>query len=245
MSSNEIEDTIVTEIENTMVLSTDANILINNRNTIDIPDMTKKFMVPSKLSIWMLSGPRDNKVLQPAKDIIVRIFCGTELFILAEPYFQESNVIELDAYSGLVERNGRMKVEIINKHKESTEFRIITDYTSSYGGIIHQERNSSFDDIMDHIDRAGKCTKLTLTFNKQITSLSFLVTSCCLEGKWIESFKADIEEDNENNVYTFDFINDLSNYADYLKYLKLNITDNKEQPILMAYVTAWGYPHCL
>lgn len=232
----------MSETEGRLIFSTDIRVANNNRTTCHVPDMTHRFMVPQKLEILELTGPKDNKEEQPVKDIICRVFSGIELCNLAQPFFQENNVIDLAPYFGFVERNGRLYVEIQNKDKISREFRVVTYYTFSYGDIIHQECNVNFENVISNITQAGRCSKLAVTFNRAVDSLSFMTTSRCLEGDWIESFSAEVSGDPDE-VFVFNFVNDLQDYIDDLKYMTLKVNAPEDGPILNAYITAWGYPH--
>jgi len=232
----------MSEIEEKMIFSTDIRVQNNNKGTCVLPDMTSRCMVPTKIEVVELTGPRDSKEEKPAKDIICRVFSGTELCNLAQPYFQESNVIDLSTYSGFVERNGRVSVDITNKDKSIREFRFITHYGFSYGDVIFQECNVNFEEVINNISKAGRCTKLSLTFSRPVESLSFMTTSRCLEGEWIESFSAEVSGE-QDEVFVFDFVNDLQDYGDNLKYMTLKVVCNEEGPILNAYISAWGFPY--
>lgn len=233
----------MSEIETqTMIFSTDVRVSGNNKVLCSVPDMTHKFMVPHKIDVLELTGSKDDKKEQPAKDIICRVFSGTELCTLAQPYFQENNVIDLTPYIGFVERNGRLSIDIQNKDKSHREFRFITHYMFSYGDIIHQECNVNFENVISNITQSGRCTKLSITFNRAVDSLSFMTTSCCLSGDWIQSFSAEVSPKSDE-VYVFDFINDLNDYIDELKYMTLKVSCSEEGPVLNAYITAWGFPH--
>ena len=226
-----------------LAFSTDVRVHGNNKGLCVLPDMTHRFMVPLKLEILELTGPKDAKVEQPAKEIICRVFSGNvELCNLAQPYFRDNNVIDLTPYIGFVERNGRISIDLQNKDKTSREFRVITRYVFSYGDIIHQECNINFENIIENITRSGRCSKLSIAFNLPVKSISMMTTSCCLEGTWIESFTAEGSGDPEE-VFTFDFVNEQSEYIDDLKYMALKVDGPEEGPVLCAYITAWGYPH--
>lgn len=232
----------MSELEDKLILSTDIRVAGNNKATCHVPDMTHRFMVPNKIEVLELTGPKDHKQEQPAKDIVCRVFSGIELCNLAQPYFQENNVIDLTPYFGFVERNGRLSIDIQNKDKSHREFRFITHYTFSYGDIIHQECNVNFENVISNITQAGRCSKLSVTFNRAVDSLSFMTTSRCLTGDWIESFSAEVSGETDE-VFVFDFVNDLQDYIDDLKYMTLKVACPEEGPILNAYITAWGFPH--
>lgn len=227
-----------------MIFTTDVKVQQNNKETIRLPDMTLKFMVPSVIEIAELTGGRDAKRTVPARDIICRVFSGTEICSMGEPFFQGSNTIDLDPYRGFIEKNGRVSIDLSNKDKTIREFRITTKYVPSYGGCLMQERFTAFDAVVPSIAKLGRCTKLTLSFNKPIESLSFLTISSCIEGDWIESFSADVEGQLDE-VFVFDFISpDLSAYMDYFDSLSLKVKPVVEEgSVLMAYVTAYGFPH--
>lgn len=227
-----------------MIFTTDLHITSNNVMDINLPDMTRKNMVPWKLTINQMNGPKDDKTESPARDIICRVFSSVEIVNLSEAFFRVENVIDLSPYFGFIERYGRLRVNINNRHKEPRSFRIITEYKSSMGGLLYQERANTFENIMDNISKLGYCTKLTLCFNKPLQELSFLTTSTCQQGNWIDSFGTDTSTD-EDQVYLFDFTSDdLKEYADDLQYLKLNaLATTEDNTPLLAYVMAWGFPN--
>lgn len=227
-----------------MVFTSDIKIQQGNKETLKLPDMTLKCMVPYKLEFYELTGPRDSKTTIPAKDLICRLFSNTELCTLGEPYFKESHHVDLKPYIGFIERNGRVTLDMFNKDKTIREFRVVSHYMFSYGGVLFQERCTGFENVISNIYKLGRCTKLSITFNRVVESVSFLTTSSCTTGDWIESFSADGSND-PNEVYLFDFVSpELCSYMDYFDYLSLKVKcDDHENSILQAYITAWGFPH--
>lgn len=233
------------EQETTMVFATDIKVQQNNKETLRVPDMTLKCMVPYKLEFYEVTGPRDARTTIPAKDLICRIFAGGELCALGEPFFRESNQIDLTPYIGFIERHGRINIDMFNKDKTIREFRVVAHYMFSHGGVLYQERCTGFENVISNIAKAGRCTKLSITFSRVVDSVSFLTTSSCTTGDWIESFSADGSKDPDE-VYLFDFVSpELSAYMDYFDYLSLKVKCDEPEngQILQAYITAWGFPH--
>jgi hypothetical protein len=234
-----------------LVFTTDVLVKYNNRTMLSLPDMTKKFMIPYKVEIYELSGPKDNKTLTKAKDIICRFMTRHELFKLCEPYFTNNHVVDMEKYIGDIENYGRLNVELSNKGDGVREFRFISHYRFSQGGIIFQERNVVFDKFMEEISKAGRCSKISLSFNRPIKKIFCLTTSCCVEGDWIESFSVENDSENPSDeddemVYEFDFLDSLSDYIDYLNFLKLKVEyDTEDKEILNAYITAYGFPNAM
>lgn len=231
-------------METKMSFTTDVRVKNGQSTTVDLPDMTGKFLVPYKFTLWTLSGPKDNQSLEKSECVTCRVFAGpNELYSLGEPHFLESNVVDLTPMFGIVEKFGRVKLTLTNKTREPCQYQVATDYCNSLGGVLFQEKVDTFDTVIGNVCKLGKCTKINLGFDEPVNSLRFLTTSNCTKGNWIESFEADTE-DTENKSFCFDFTDkDLLAYYHNLEYLTLRIEPvNKDSSSFSAYVTAWGFP---
>lgn len=229
----------------TMKFYTDFTITASNNLEVNLPDMTHKFMVPHRITIVQLKGSRDDKSEENVKDVQCRVFTGsTELCNLSEVYFQLDNVIDLDKFWGMIERIGRIRLHVMNKSRDPRDFRVYTEYRSCKGGVIYQEKTDRFDNVIENVVKAGRCTMLNMTFDKKLSSLEFLTTSSCVDGDWIESIGADIDENSKvDEVYSFDFTDDeLNKYIDELKYIKLQVRASEDVSV-NAYVSAYGFLH--
>lgn len=223
-----------------MKFSTEVTVIGNNTVDVLLPDMTEEHQVPLKLTFYQLSGPKSERVKEAVKDIQVRLSTRAELLTLNEPFFHRDNVVDLEPYWGFLEQWGRLKVSIANKSREPQTFVIETEYTECYGGVMYQERTDNFEKVLDNIVSKGSCTSLTMSFDKPLSKLQFLTTSECIEGDWIASFEAEI--DNEKNEYTFDFTEDaMEKYKHYLSYMKLCVTSANNENV-RGYFTAYGFP---
>lgn len=227
-----------------MKFHTECTITANANMDVLLPDMTSMWKVPSHIKVYQMSGPKGEKVEEQPRDVAVRLFSGTtELLSYNEPFFQTENEIDLEPFWGMIEKSGRLKVTIINKMREPRDFRLVTTYSDSMGSVIYQERTDNFDSIMESIVSKGRCSVLNISFDKPVEALSFLTTSTCIEGNWISSFSATVNEEEEHQQFVFNFTDEeMSEYSGFLKYLKLSVKAKNPNDNIRAYVTAYGFP---
>ena len=224
-----------------MKFTTECTVLANNTLDVALPEMTSRGFVPNRLTVYVLEGPKGDRKEIEAKELQLKVRTKVELLAVNEPYFEQSNVIDLDPYIGLVHAYGRVHVQIANKAREPRTFSILTEYVASSGGVIYQERTDNFDKVLENILSKGSCTSITVSFDKPISKLMFLTTSTCVDGDWIQSFEAEV--DNDANFYTFDFTDeDMREYQEFLGYMRLSVSSVNNEAI-RAYVTAYGFPH--
>lgn len=229
-----------------MKFQTECTVIANNNMDVVLPDMTSRWLIPARITIHQLTGPKGSKVEEHPYDISCRVYAGSsELVTLNEPFFQHDNELDFEPYWGIIEKSGRVKVNINNKVREPRDFRIVTEYVESNGAVIYQERTDNFDTIVEHIAAKGRCSMITISFDKHIEELSFLTTSTCTVGNWIESFSAGVSGEEElRHLFVFDFRDDdMVAYGKNLKYLKLRVKPKLASDNVRAYVTAYGFPN--
>lgn len=216
-------------------------------STISFPNLTKKSLIPVKLSITELQDGEE----QAVTGILSRVHAGgSELCNYGEPSFKLGNEINLDPYRGLIDRTGQVSITITNRTTSVKRLRLYSEYSSSYGGVILEEKTDHYENLLNEIHAKGYCTKLVITFNKQPESLEFANTAECIEGKWLEPFSIpiDSELDVDDQIYNIDLTcEDLGfEYSENLNFLEVRATakksENDKEPLFM-YVTAYGFPY--
>ena len=219
-------------------------------NQTTLPNLTKKCQIPIKIIIT----ERVSGVEVPISGILCRVHGGgTEIGNLGEPTFKLSNEIDLSPYLGMVEKTGQVSVTLTNRSSDPKHVKIYAEYTSSYGGVLLEEKIDHFETLLRDIQSKGFCTKLVLSFSHPLQSLEFANVAECLDGSenWIQSINVPIDDelDVEDQIYVIDFTTpDLgSDYSENLNFMGLRAqtktTNEEHQPTLYLYVTAYGFPY--
>lgn len=217
--------------------------------TINFPVLTKQSLVPNIISLTELKG--DEEV--PLTGVLCRVHTGSaEVGSYGEPSFKLTNVIDLSSHKGLVDRNGKVSITITNRTTDPKRVKVYTDYRSSFGSILLEEKIDHFDNLLNDIHSKGFCTRLVISFNKPIETLEFASVANHIEGEgeWIQPFNVPIDNelDVEDQVYTIDFAEkDLGPlYSENLNFLEMRVVakkvENDREPLYL-YATAYGFPY--
>jgi len=246
----------ITTLLGIMRFVTACVITAGKTSTIGFPLMTKKSLIPSKITITeVISGEE-----VPVNGVICRIHAGgAEIGNFGEPTFRLSNELDLANYKGIVERSGKVTLTITNRTTEPKRLKLYTDYALSYGGVLLEEKIDHFENLLNDIHSKGFCTRLVISFNKEVESIEFASVSECEpddsdQSKWIEHFNVpiDTELDVDEQVYTIDFtIPDLgTDYSENLNFLEIRAIPKKSESesennrdTFYMYVTAYGFPY--
>lgn len=247
--SKHLEITLLFDI---MKFITACVITAGKTSTIGFPLMTKKSLIPSKITITEIINGEEVSVT----GVLCRIHAGgAEVGNYGEPTFRLTNELDLANYKGIVERAGRVSITITNRSAEPKRLKLYTDYTKSYGGVLLEEKIDHFENLLNDIHSKGFCTRLVISFNKDVEHFEFASVSEYEpdendQTKWIVPF--DIPIDNEldvdEQVYTIDFTGpDLGiDYSENLNFLEIRAIpkkrENDRDPFNM-YVTAYGFPY--
>lgn len=226
-------------------------------NTINFPILTKQSLVPSLISVTEIKDGEE----VPITGVLCRVHAGgTEIGNYGEPTFKLTNELDLTSFKGLVDRSGKVSVTLTNRTTDPKRVKLYTDYRSSHGSVLLEEKIDHFENLLNDIHSKGFCTRLVISFNKAVEALEFASVAehvdCegtddeCAIGEWIQPFNVpiDTELDVEDQVYTIDFADkDLGPlYSENLNFLETRVVakkaDNDREP-LYIYVTAYGFPH--
>lgn len=230
-----------------MKFVTSCVVAAGKTNTINFPNLTKRSLIPIKLTI---TEQQDGEEV-PINGCLARVHAGgLELCNCGEPTFKLTNELDLSMYKGLVERTGVVSITITNRTTGVKRLKLYSEYASSYGGVLLEEKTDHCENLLHDIHAKGFCTKLVISFNKQADVLEFANTAECLEGKWLEPFSIPIDNelDVDDQIYTIDFTSeDLgAEYSENLNFLEARATakksENDKEPLYM-YVTAFGFPY--
>lgn len=233
----------------TMKFTTDCQLSAGKVTEIKLPNLSKLCKIPNKITITSYD---DDGNEAPATGIQCRIYTGSgEIIHRSEPQFRLSNEIDLAPYIGLVEKTGTLKVGLTNRSTDSIKLRIYTEYTSSYGGILLEEKIDHFENVLNEIYNKGYCTRIVLSFNKPLDSLEFAGVASCIEGaeQWVQPLNVPIDADNNdaNAVYNIDLTSEGLGalYSDNLNFLELRAHAKKSaegREVFYMYVIAYGFP---
>lgn len=218
-------------------------------NTIGFPVLTKQSYVPNKITITEISDGEE----KPVNGILCRVHAGgSEIGNYGEPTFRLTNELDLTSYKGVVDRSGKVSISITNRTSEPKRLKLYTDYSQSHGGVLLEEKIDHFENLLNDVHSKGFCTRLVISFNKQVESLEFASVAEFEggEGNWIEPFNVPIDNelDVEDQVYTIDFTEKELGpiYSENLNFLQANAsakkTENDRETFYM-YVTAYGFPY--
>lgn len=235
-----------------MRFATACVITAGKSTTIGCPPMTKKSLIPSKITITEVINGEE----LPVNGILCRVHSGgAEIGNFGEPTFRLTNELDLTNYKGIVERSGKVSITITNRTTDLKRIKLYTNYTSSYGSILLEEKIDHFENLLNDIHNKGFCTRMVISFNKNVDNIEFASVSEyeADEGdqtKWIDPFNVPIDNelDIDEQVYTIDFTSpDLgSDYSEHLNFLEIRAipkkSENDRDPFYM-YVTAYGFPY--
>lgn len=220
-------------------------------NTIGFPVLTKQSYVPNKIIVTEIGSDGEERAVN---GILCRVHAGgAEIGNFGEPTFKLTNELNLSSYKGVVDRSGKVSISITNRSSEPKRLKLYTDYTRSHGSVILEEKIDHFENLLNDVHSKGFCTRLVISFNKQVESLEFANVAELEgdgEGNWIEPFNVPIDKelDVDDQVYTIDFTEkDLGPiYSENLNFLQVNATAKKvenDRETFYMFVTAYGFPH--
>lgn len=246
MRSNDLEITVVT---NYMKFVTECQLPANKSSTIKCPILTKQSHIPCKITITEVKKGGEEA---PVSGIHCRVHAGgQEICNLGESTFRISNEIDLSKSLNTVQKTGNVVVVINSRHNEPKRLKVYTEYTRSYGGVLFEEKSDHFENLLKDIHSKGFCTRLVMSFNKEITNLEFASVAECLDNpkQWIMPFNVPIDSDLdlEDQIYTIDFTSPTLGvqYSEHLDFLETRVAakNDKDNQICYMYVTAYGFPH--
>jgi hypothetical protein len=216
---------------------------------IEFPNLTRISKVPCKITIT--EEVREGEEIA-STGILCRIHAGgVEVGNYGEPSFRLTNEMDLSPYKGVVDRTGRVSVLVTNRTTDPKRLKFYIDYEKSMGGLLIEEKIDHFANVLNTIYNAGFCTKLIISFSRQVNRLEFASIAECedSDGQWIEPFNVPIDKDLdiEDQVYTIDFTQkDLGAwYSDNLNFLVMRVEatkKDKDEPPLYMYISAYGFP---
>jgi hypothetical protein len=215
-----------------------------------LPNLTKQSLVPNKVTITELD---DNNDETPVSGIMCKISSGgTEVGNYNEPHFRLTNELDLSPYQGIVNRTGMATVNISNRSNSMKKLVLCSDYKESYGGVLYEDKIDHFENLLNDIHTKGYCTRIVVSFNKQVKKMQLAPVCDCDEegGSWIEALTVPLEPelDIDDQIYTIDLTNkDLGpQYSENLNFLSAQVeverNEDDKSPFYM-YVTAYGFPY--
>jgi len=219
-----------------MKFTSKCKITAGKSEILEFPNMSKALMIPMRVVIFEGQATA-------CKEILCKIVSGsTELVNLAEPYFVQSNLIDLSDHMNAVKRGCDLIVSLTNKSRDVKQYTVEVEYEKSFGAIIYQQKTDKFDRILKDIHLLGTCTRLVLSFNRPIKELQLRTLTECDGNDWISPLEVTVNE--ETPGYTIEFTDDLSLFAQNLNFMQLVVgdstNDNQVEP-LQVYVLAYGY----
>ena len=214
------------------------------------PILTKQSYIPCKITITEIVGGEE----VPVSCILCRVHAGgQEVGCYGEPTLRISNEIDLSGYMSTVEKTGKVSITVTSRSPDPKRLKVCTEYQPSYGGLLLEEKLDHYENLLKDIHSKGHCTRMVMSFSKEITSLEFASVSECVDEptSWIEPFNIPIDTDLDldDQVYTIDFTTqDLgAQYSECLNFLETRVVspkkhENDNEPCYM-YVSAYGFPH--
>ena len=148
--------------------------------------------------------------------------------------------------------NGVVSINITNRSTEHKNVKIYVEYCTSFGSVLTEEKVDHFENVLSEIHKKGFCTRILVTFNKDVDAIEFASVAECTDekDKWVEPFSVpmDKELDLEDRICNIDLTSsDLGQmYSEYLNFLEMRVSepkkdDTRREPLYM-YVIAYGYP---
>lgn len=229
-----------------MKFVTECKLTSGKSTTVTVPNLTKKLLIPSKITLNQTEGGKES----PVKGILCRVNSkGAELAVCGEASFMLSNEIELN--QSIVEKSGAASINITNRSTDHKNIKMYVEYSRSYGSVLMEEKIDHFENVLSEIHKKGFCTRVLVTFSKDVDAIEFASVAECVDekDKWVEPFSVpmDKELDLEDRICNIDLTsNDLGPmYSDYLNFLEMRVTETKKddnrEPLYM-YIIAYGYP---
>ena len=230
-----------------MKFATECKLTSGKSTTVTMPNLTKKLLVPVKITLnELVEG-----VEKPVKGIMCKVSSrGTsELAVCGEASFRLSNEIEL--CRSLVEKSGVISINITNRSTDHKTVKIYVEYSHSYGSVLVEEKVDHFETILSEIHKRGFCSRILVTFNKEVEGIEFASVANCIDekAKWLEPFSVPIDQelDLDDRICNIDLTsNELGPlYSEYLNFLEMRVSETKKddsrEPLYM-YIIAYGYP---
>lgn len=230
-----------------MKFRTDCYLKNNTNHEIRFPNLTKQCKVP--IMIVITETVDDEEV--PATNVMCRVTCnGSDIGNFNEPSFRLSNEIDLTPFKGIIDRSGKVGINLTNRSGDHKHLKVYCSYTDSYGSVILEEKTDHFEKLLSDIHARGFCTRLILMPSRKLDSLEFASTAECVVGieDWIQPFDVpcDKELDAEDQTCNIDFSsNELGAlYSENLNFLELRVNYPKVEgaDTLYVYAIAYGFP---
>src|SRR3989344_3582736 len=206
-----------------MKLSMTCNLHASTPIKVELPNFARdQRLTPKTLTFEF----QENNVRVPARDLTCRATGITELCYMREPYFQCSNVIQLDRLDGAPTVLDICGGKTLGSNPRHLVLSI--EYEATDGIITYQNTFNEVDKIMKDIgSNAGYVYTLMLSFNKPVKGAQLVpLFETSNEDQWISGLE--LGDTNENNAYVIDFSGELKIYAEYLEYLTLRIDSQTE-----------------
>jgi hypothetical protein len=210
---------------------------------LEFPNMSKTLLIPSRVIIYDTTTGKE----LPCREVSCRISTssgGVELTSLCEPYFVKSNAIPLGDYLNAIKRGCDLTIQLTNKTRDVKQYTVVVEYEKNTGSIIYQQKTDKFDRVLKDIQVLGSCTRLEVSFNRQIKELQLRTLTEFDGNDWISPLEVAVVED-ANAVYTIEFVDDLAIFPANLNFMQFVVGDSSlddgAEPLQM-YITAYGYP---
>lgn len=219
----------------------------NKLGTVQTPSMLHSHhLIPESVRIELeQTGERP-----PARDIQCKILTGnTELENNQEAFFNVSDGVNLSNHYKALQRVGDLTLHITNRMNEPRVFRVSVEYTKCEGVLMHQERYDNFDKVFTNAATVGYCTRLVLSFNKQVPKIQIRPLAECDPGEtqftWLSVQDIEpcdtIDPDAGGRSVFVIADEDMEQLASYMEYLEL-VVDPAIKENLQLYVLAYGFP---
>lgn len=233
------------------ILQSSVILYKNGSETIKIPDLTDRYMVPYKIEFS--SKDIDNDY----GDFEVTLILPNKKKTYGCSYFQSKKIIDMKELRAIYCSAGQIDLVIRNLHVKQNTITYMIQYEESYGDIIFQQGRILPESLergtTQSIAGSGTVSKIEILSNCSFDSVEILpiFTHQNSEesdqiGHWMDQLNIECSK-SENGMYIsmLDFIkSDILHDSVYLKYLEHMVMrisgGNKDNQLI--YVIAYGFP---